>query len=90
MEGIIKSINPKWHKDIFIDDDKALKDFNDDDGELGDEDSDVKKERTEINRIKRDDYAAYPLIVKNMRKVYPGVNGRAPKVANKSISMRVH
>lgn len=25
-----------------------------------------------------------------MRKVYPGVNGRPPKVANKNISLRVH
>lgn len=27
-------------------------------------------------------------MVKNVRKVYPGVNGRAPKVANKNISMK--
>lgn len=90
MEGIIRYINPKWHKDIFYDDDKALKDFSDDDGELKDEDNDVRKERTAIHKISRDDYASYPLIVKNIRKVYPSAGGRAPKVANKSISMRVH
>jgi len=29
------------------------------------------------------------LIVKDVRKVYPGVNGRAPKVANKNITVSV-
>jgi ABC-type multidrug transport system ATPase subunit len=28
-------------------------------------------------------------VAKDIRKVYPGVNGRAPKVANKSISLMV-
>lgn len=30
-----------------------------------------------------------PLVVKDIRKVYPGSNGSEPKVANKSISLRV-
>ena len=29
------------------------------------------------------------MIVKDVRKVYPGVNGRAPKVANKNITVSV-
>lgn len=29
------------------------------------------------------------MIVKDIRKVYPGVNGRAPKVANKNITVSV-
>jgi len=29
-------------------------------------------------------------LVKDVRKVYPGTNGRPPKVANKKISMKVN
>jgi ABC-type multidrug transport system ATPase subunit len=36
------------------------------------------------------EYHSYPLVVKDLRKVYPGVNGRPPKVANKNISLKVH
>ena len=35
------------------------------------------------------DYYKYPLIVKDMRKVYPGFGGRPPKAATKSICLRV-
>jgi ABC-2 type transport system ATP-binding protein len=35
-------------------------------------------------------YYKYPLVVKDIRKVYPGVEGRKPKIANKSISMKVN
>jgi ABC-type multidrug transport system ATPase subunit len=34
-------------------------------------------------------YYKYPLIVKDLRKVYPGVNGK-PKVANKSICLKIN
>jgi ABC-type multidrug transport system ATPase subunit len=30
------------------------------------------------------------LIAKDIRKVYPGVNGRKPKVANKNLSLRIN
>jgi ABC-2 type transport system ATP-binding protein len=30
------------------------------------------------------------LIVKNIRKIYPGVNGRAPKIANKNICLKIN
>lgn len=39
--------------------------------------------------MSRDDYTNYPLVVKDIRKVYPGINGRNPKVANKNISLKV-
>lgn len=39
--------------------------------------------------MSRDDYTNYPLVVKNIRKVYPGVNGCKPKTANKNISLKV-
>ena len=29
------------------------------------------------------------MIVKDIRKVYPGVNGRAPKVANKNMCLKI-
>lgn len=35
-------------------------------------------------------YQKYPLIVKDIRKVYPGIGGRNPKVANKSICLKVN
>ena len=35
------------------------------------------------------EYVSYPLVVKDIRKVYPGL-GRKPKVANKNINMRVN
>jgi len=34
--------------------------------------------------IDKDEYKKYPLIAKDIRKVYPGVNGRKPKVAKKT------
>jgi ABC-type multidrug transport system ATPase subunit len=30
------------------------------------------------------------MVAKDIRKVYPGVNGRKPKVANRSICLKVH
>jgi len=91
IEGLIKRINPKLHARMFIDDDRELVDVEDEDeGELADEDQDVKDERKRIAAIKRKDYHSYPLMVKDVRKVYPGVNGRPPKVANKNISMKVN
>jgi ABC-type multidrug transport system ATPase subunit len=39
--------------------------------------------------LSRDDYSNYPLVVKDIRKVYPGINGLKPKVANKNISLKV-
>jgi len=54
-----------------------------------DEDEDVDQERQDVYNIPRKDYSEYPLIAKNIRKVYPGVNNNPPKVANKSISLKV-
>ena len=60
-----------------------------DKNELIDEDIDVQHERRDVLQIKKEDYHKYPLIVKNIRKVYPGVNGRPPKVANKNMCLKV-
>ena len=40
--------------------------------------------------LPRDDYFKYPLIVKDIRKVYPGFSGLKPKVANKNISLKIN
>jgi len=45
LEGIIETINPKWHREMFADDDRNLVDYDDDDDELEDEDDDVRAER---------------------------------------------
>lgn len=60
-----------------------------DSGELNDEDVDVKVERKHVNEIHPNDFIRYPLIAKDIRKVYPGSNGQPPKVANQRISLKV-
>jgi ABC-type polysaccharide/polyol phosphate transport system ATPase subunit len=77
------------HAYIFGDDSELInyKETNKD--ELMEEDSDVDQERQDVYNIPRSTYSEYPLIAKNIRKVYPGVNGRAPKVANKNICFKV-
>ena len=40
--------------------------------------------------IDKNDYKRYPLVAKDIRKVYLGVNGRKPKVANKNLSLRIN
>jgi len=36
-----------------------------------------------------EDYWKFPLIVKDVQKIYPGFGGRPPKVANRSISIKI-
>ena len=57
--------------------------------ELKDEDIDTKNEREKVYKINNQEYWKYPLVVKDIRKVYPGVNGRPPKVANANICLKV-
>lgn len=38
----------------------------------------------------RSEYQDYPLIAKDIRKVYPGVQGRKPKIANKNINLKIN
>lgn len=87
MESFIKLLSKDLHFKIFGDE-AALVGFQDS-SELIDEDIDAKDERDFIQRLSKDDYFKYPLVAKDIRKVYPGVNGRPPKVANKSISVMV-
>jgi len=36
------------------------------------------------------DYPDYPLVVKDIRKIYPGYKGGKPKIANKNINLRIN
>lgn len=46
------------------------------DFDLNLEDADSKAERNIVYNLDKADYYKYPLIVKNVRKVYPGYGGR--------------
>jgi hypothetical protein len=51
--------------------------------EIEQEDLDAKAERNTVYNLARESYYKYPLIIKDLRKVYPGFGGRPPKVATK-------
>lgn len=51
------------------------------------EDKDVKDERSRVLNNEHD--PACPLIMKNMRKIYPGRGGLGPKLAVKDVTLAV-
>lgn len=53
------------------------------------EDSDSKAERNIVYNLDKADYYKYPLVIKDLRKVYKGVGGRSEKVATKNFSLRI-
>ena len=57
--------------------------------ELRDEDDDTRAERQLVNNLGPGDYRKYPLVAKDIRKVYPSTNGRPPMVANKNMCLKV-
>jgi len=59
------------------------------DYDLNLEDADSKAERNYVYNLEKSEYYKYPLIVKDLRKIYPGFAGRAPKVATKNFSLRI-
>ncbi len=59
------------------------------DFDLSLEDSDSKAERNMVYNLDKADYYKYPLVVKDMRKVYPACGGVPPKVATKSMCLRI-
>ena len=77
------------HRKIFGSREALLAAYKDDD-ELLQEDADTRKERQIVHSLHMRDYAQFPLLAKDIRKVYPGTNGRPPKVANKNICLRVN
>jgi len=87
MEKLIQRNSPYLHSLIFSDE-SHLVSFKDD-NELNEEDMDAKAEREKVYALQRSQYDRFPLVIKDIRKVYPGFNGQPPKIANKNISLRV-
>jgi ABC-type uncharacterized transport system ATPase subunit len=59
------------------------------DFDLNLEDADSKNERNIVYNLDKADYYKYPLIIKDLRKVYPGFGGRPPKAATKNFCLRI-
>ncbi len=53
------------------------------------EDSDSQQERGAVYNLDFDEYPEYPLIIKDLRKVYPGFGGRPPKTAVSKFALSV-
>lgn len=53
------------------------------------EDADSQAERTIVYNLDKADYYKYPLIIKDMRKIYPACGGVPPKIATKNFSLRI-
>ena len=87
FDSMIRQYSPALHKRVFGDD-KHLRILKDE-KELEDEDEDVRNEREAVYEVPTNHYKDYPLIVKDIRKVYPGVNSRPPKIANKNICLKI-
>lgn len=85
LESFVVRHFPKLHSTIYGDESELIQ-FKDE-TELLDEDQDVKEERTLVYNLSKDLFADYPLIVKDIRKVYAGVV--KPTIANKNITMTV-
>ena len=87
FEKIIARYSKSLHFAIFGDD--SILEVYKDQEELKAEDVDAKNERNEVYKLKKEEYVNYPLVAKDIRKVYPGVNGRPPKIANKNICLKI-
>lgn len=72
----------------MFEDETQLENFRDDETELKEEDEDVRAEKKVVDQLNSKQYKDYPLVIKDIRKVYAGVLG--PNVANKNITMRVN
>ena len=53
------------------------------------EDSDVKGMRNEVYNLDKADYYKYPLVIKELRKVYKARRGRDEKISVKNFSLKV-
>lgn len=47
----------------------------------------MREERSMIYNLEQETFEQYPLVVKDIRKVYPGIH--KPNIANKNITMTV-
>jgi len=59
------------------------------DYDTGLEDADAKAERNIVYNLDKADYYKYPLIIKDLRKVYKGLGSKKEKVAVKNFSLRI-
>lgn len=85
LENFVKKNFPEWYSTIYTDE-SYLESYNDE-SELLLEDQDAKDERRYIQSMNILDYAEYPLIAKDVRKVYPAMGLGKPKIANKNINL---
>jgi ABC-type multidrug transport system ATPase subunit len=75
--------------DMFEEAEDADKNRENDHDILSSEDADSKHERNTVYNLERSSYYKYPLIIKDIRKVYPGFGGRPKKVATKKFCLRI-
>lgn len=85
MEDFIKRNFPGIYPSIF-NDESYLEQYNDEQ-ELELEDHDAKEERRQIYAMNKLEYAEFPLVAKDVRKVYPALGRGKPKIANRNINM---
>jgi len=57
--------------------------------ELDNEDDDVLREKSFVRDLEESSYAKYPLVIKNIRKVYKPVGGKPAKVAVRNLSLHI-
>ena len=61
-----------------------------DQSHLREEDADVRAERVKVHSLSQDMYSSYPLVIKELKKVYPSHNSSLPpNVANKNVTFSV-
>jgi ABC-type glutathione transport system ATPase component len=85
LEPFIINYFPSLHPIIFGDNSDLV--AYKDDSELQDEDDDVKEERKFVYQLDMDELEGYPLVVQDVRKVYPGIH--KPIIANKNITLSI-
>ncbi len=57
--------------------------------DLSNEDEDSRRERSFAHSLNYEEIRQYPLVIKDLRKIYPGFGGRPPKVATKKMCLVV-
>src|SRR5690606_12855704 len=57
---------------------------------LDNEDDDVIREKSFVKGLEESSYLRYPLVVKNIRKVYKPVGGKPAKVAVRNLSLHIN
>lgn len=87
LETTIKQNLPRLYIILFTEEGKLAKHV---DTTLEGEDIDVRRERSAVNNLMKEDYQYYPLVIKDIQKIYPGIIDNQPKIANKSITFKIN